>query len=290
MEIPTIKTNESIIIVQYNKSDKKKNDSLIKIMKPLIEHKRVTLATFDLTGDICKLLDSGISINTRRIIDCQMVNIPENAKQNYIASTGWQSMSKSIQMLSDTDQPNSDMFQRASLEVESGKKDFPWNVNKFLLKAFRYSEASLLSTEFFTYSANDIFMTSILLVELLITDQFSCAYNATKKKMEDYIQVRESYEHVPDIRDAHHIIENYTVIMQGSYSENERTERLLRRWDEFNTFVQLIEKNNEQINDIFTLKGEDKKTLKAKLNEIEKLIHTKLGKVRALSTLVSLQN
>ena len=70
-EIPKINPNQGIIVLFYNEKDGQKNKSLLEIMKPLLEHLRLTLLTFDFTMELGTLYSSQIYPKTDHILDAQ---------------------------------------------------------------------------------------------------------------------------------------------------------------------------------------------------------------------------
>ena len=139
IEIPEIKTNECIIISFYQHTNPYLlNPILINIMKPLLEHPRITLITFDFIFDFDKLYNFDINIQTKKIIDAQLMNLPINDyyddnNDDYISLTGWKSLSDFILQAEDNNE-NYLLIYNAKQSVKKDKKKFPHEENSFLKK------------------------------------------------------------------------------------------------------------------------------------------------------------
>ena len=289
--IPVIKNTEGIMLQQYNQSNGEINNSLVDIIKPLLEHKKVTFVTFDFINDFEKLSRLGIYINTYRVIDCQMVYVPESKEKKIIPRTGWWSLKNSMYSLSEIAQPNSPMFQRALEEVKSGKKDFPWTANKFVLKVFHGPKTSWISQEFLEYASNDIFLTAVFAVNILITNQMQSTYVGSIKKLLEFHQLSEKCVNVGDIRRTNYIVEKSATTMQKSFSEIDTAEELLKTWNDLTALSGLAQRRSKRIRNLLKMTEEDIDMLKKKTEEIERIIRdTKMDDVIGMSVLVNMHS
>ena len=276
-EIPEIKTSESIIISCYRHKGKFENDAkLINIIKPLFEHPKITLITFDFTFDFDKLYDYDISIKTNKIIDVQLAKIPDEINNNegkdLICSKGWSGI-KNFVLQANEDNVNSCIIQRAKKSVKSGKKDFPHEENKFLIDHFNYPPICRVTKTFLEYSANDIFYTAIVGVDLLCRGELDNVKKLTTEKFKLFRFYRNKYGNAREIRNFNYAGESFTSAIQGQFTNETQTYQLLSYYKLLKTFVSSIDKYDDLINSIIPGFGEDDKNrIRSRYSEIVEIM------------------
>ena len=128
--IPPIRKDDGIIVFYYeNVSKYKENNKAINVLKPLLEHPKITLLTFDFTMDLELLLKFGINVKTSRIIDAQMLTVGEiSDSDDLIVRANNSSLKHIIGSMRNSDK----MSEAAIRAIESNEKRFPFDANNFL--------------------------------------------------------------------------------------------------------------------------------------------------------------
>ena len=282
--IPKVNPNDGIIVLFYNKGDDKFSyEGPKKILKPLLEHPHVTLLTYDFTADIELLMNFGINVNKTRIIDGQLLSAEDN-QEELISTTRNRSLKMAIKKMKNKDS----MTFNAKREIVNGEKDFPWNANMFLIKQKNLPMTSIVSTDFLSYSANDIFLTALIAVEVMTQNELDSVIQKTREKMKQFTSYWKDYHFVSSFREAEYCRLFYTVIMQGSIQDTDRIDQLLSRWNELSKYQKNINLNNEKINQIMNIDQETKETVKRKLEKVTKILNEqRISHVRMVALLAN---
>jgi len=282
-KIPHINGKDGIIVFFYNKGDDRENvETPCKILKPLLEHPKVTLLTFDFTLDIEFLLKKGINVNKSRIIDCQLLSSDVD-QEELISTSNNRSLNAAIRLSKNKDP----MAFIARKEVEEGLKDFPWNANKFLIKEKELPITAIVSTDFLSYSANDIFLTAVMAVEVMTKYKLKFVIEKTQEKVKQFNEYWNQYGRVSSFREAEYCRIFYTVIMQGTISESDRVDQLLSRWNEMTKFDEKIKLNLDPINEMLNVNQNTKETIKRKLTKVTDILKKQIKLVKKYALLAN---
>lgn len=268
--IPQIIPNGSIIVFFYNKSDDKINNNVpCSILKPLLEHPKMTLLTFDFTLDIEVLYLFGINVNLKRMIDCQLLaNVDKNDNEDLIATTNNRSLAMSIKKMVNKD----GMAFTAKKEMNEGEKDFPHAANKYLILHNDIPATAVISTEFLGYSANDVFLTALMAVETMAKNKLDDVIELTRKKVDQFNKLYNKYNKVKIFREAEYCRMNITVITQGSIDDTSRIDFLINKWDEISKFKKVIDAEIPEIDDKLRLDQKTKDIVMKKFEKIESVL------------------
>ena len=237
----------------------------MQIMKPLLEHPKLTLLTFDFTMELGTLYSDDITIhpNTEHILDGQLGKATKIQLQDLLAATGWKSLSVTIQ---DAE------IDETTLQL--GMKEFPWDVNHFVMKIMNLSNVNMISKDFMKYSSNDIFYTAITGIILLKNDLIEPAKEYSLKKLQLFKEYYQSgtLSYPGKLRQAKYLAMNIATILQSTISDTVRTPTLLKRWSEIDSASKLMNHSNPKIQSILNLEPDDKTLISQRLEEIEKLL------------------
>lgn len=245
IDIPEIKTNESIIISFYeHKGNHQKDPILVQIMKPLLEHPKITLITFDFTFDFDTLFDFNINIKTTRIVDIQLANLPEdtalNEKEDFICSTGWKSIAEYIYRVNE-DNVNSNIITRAKKSIKSGAKKFPHEENGFLIKQFNIPLICEFTKLFLEYSAGDIFYTAIAGIDLLSRGELEDVKERSTMKFDSFKKYRSIYGSASIVREAYYVRESFASVTQAQFSKESKEYQIMSYYKKLNSFVKMLD-------------------------------------------------
>lgn len=241
-KFPKIKTNESIIVSFYNhKGDYRKNLDLVNLMKPLLEHPKITLITFDFTYDLDKLYKFGINLTTTKIIDTQLMDIPNESDEDFIRSTNVKAISDHIDETKD-DHVNTDIISRARKNIINEKKIFPHGENKFLIKQFNYPKICNFTKLFLEYSAEDIFYTAITGINVLAQGKLEDVKNNSLNKLKCFNKHRINYGRVSIIRSASFNSKFFKGVMGVDLCKVSYTGELLKYYGDLSSYLSLIKK------------------------------------------------
>ena len=257
-QIPKIKNCQSIILTIYQcNKPYEKSLNLINIIKPLLEHPNVTLITFDFTYDLDKLFKLGINIKTKRIIDTQLSVVLGDPEQ-LITSTNWKSLASLIRNISKEDLVNQELFLNAIDRINNQSKQFPHEENKFCFKYLDIPKICIFTKTFFEYSSDDIFLTAILFVDILLKQRLDSVKEYSSKKLEQYFEIKDKYGYPTYLRNAHFTCEHYTKAKQSYFDNNFDAVMLLRLLKLLNSYISLWKKGIEYINsDILNMTEKD---------------------------------
>lgn len=298
MNIPKIKTNESIIISFYkHKGDHNEDPILINKMKPLLEHQRITLLTFDFTFDFDKLYHYDINITTSRVIDIQLSKLPEdsvlNETKDFICSTGWKSIGEFICQANE-DNENASLIFRAKESVKNGKKKFPHEENHFLCKHFNYPPICQFTNIFLEYSAGDIFYTAIAGADILIRGEFEEVKERSQNKLKTYQEYRAKYGSVRYVRQAYYVRESFTSAIQAQFSKENKTYQILSYHKKLDSFVKLLNEHPQLLQNVIpSFNDEDASVIHQRYNDIVDIMKDKenvhLGNIKDKAILAHVQ-
>jgi hypothetical protein len=280
--IPKIETNDGIIVFFYNRNDDEKNLKACDILRPLLENKRVTILTFDLTMDLQVLLKFGINANRTRMIDAQLLSTDKNADE-FISTVNNTGLDVFIKRMKNKDS----LAIRAIKQVKEGEKNFPHSANKFLIQALELKKTAVVSEEFLNYSANDIFLTALMVVEIMTQNELDFVIEQSKKKIQQFDDYYNKYKTVTLFRQAEYSRINHTVITEGSIQDTDRTEQLLSRWNEIKGYHNCIKANIDLINDRLHIDQTTKEIVERKLETVTRILKESLYRVKALAILAN---
>ena len=288
-EVPEIKTNESIIISFYqHKGDHNQDLILVNIMKPLLEHTKITLITFDFTFDFDKFYDFGINLKTKRIIDTQLMILPDENLSNdddFIKSGGWKSISHFIRQAKENDDKNNKIIVNAKESIKNNKKDFPHEENSFLIKHFSYPNICQYTKLFLEYSAGDIFYTAVVAVDVLSRGELETVKERSLDKFNSYIKYRKQYGNVRCVRDICYIRDSFLSITQMNFTKESQTHELLNYYKKLKSYNIIIDNYPELFhNTIKICQNDDLLAIKKRYNEIINIMkdsnHEHLGNIK----------
>ena len=247
-QIPKIKNDQSIIITIYQCNEPyEKSLNLINIIKPLLEHPNVTLITFDFTYDLEKLFKLGINIKTNRIIDTQLSVVLSDSDQ-LITSTNCKSLASLIRNISKEALVNQEIFLNAIDRINNQSKQFPHEENKFCFKYLDIPKVCIFTKIYFEYSSDDIFLTAILFVDILLKNNLKLVKQYSSKKLEQYMEIKKKYGYPKYLREAIFTSVHYTNAKVVDFDNNSVTSWLLSLLKTFNSYISLWKKGIKYIN------------------------------------------
>lgn len=272
--IPEIKVNESIIISFYkHKGNHDFDPILVQIMKPLLEDPKITLITFDFTFDFDKLYDFGIDIKTTRVIDVQLMVLPEDelnddCSDDFIRSTGWKPIREFILQAMDNN-INDRIIDNAKDSIKKDKKKFPHEENSFLIELNNYPQISQFTKIFLDYSAGDIFYTAVCGIDVLSRGNLEIVKKRSLMKLASFKDYRRKYGNVRCVRDGYYVRESFTSVIQAQFSKESQTYEILGFYKKLKTYITLIEKYPELLHEIIPeFNEEDVSNFKEKYNYV----------------------
>ena len=270
-DIPPIGTDEGMIAFFYSKETSKKNDTLMKLVKPLFEHKNVIILTFDFTFDLEILQKFGINPNPIGIIDSQLIDYTNynNANNNLILETKVRSLKSHIINI----QYQSSFSKAAQNEIEENKgKDFPFDENKFITKITEVPKISAVTTTFLRYSANDVPLTALVFADVLYQNKFGHVQIFTQQKLCDFNQIKSIVKKPSFLREAIFLSKYKNILMQ-EVNEDAGSTELINIWRKITKIKKLLSKNNQYITKtIFRFNEKQIRDLNQNYEKIEKLL------------------
>jgi hypothetical protein len=241
--IPPIGQHDGFLVFFYTKNGTLTPEVPARVIKPLFEHPRVTILTFDFTEDIQKLQDFGIAPNTTRLIDAQLWGRSEAVSQ--LRGKGFRGLGPTVRNI-ENDDP---CAAQARDWVVSGQKDFPWDANRFLMLAHKLPETAITTKVFLEYSANDIPLTAIAVREVLWRGDIRQVMAATQAKLAECQELEQTFKMPPGLfRQAEFARSHLSLAMQGSFAESDATEDLLKMWANIGKLL-MIHKATETLSD-----------------------------------------
>ena len=248
LDTPEIKTNESIIISLYNHTgDYALNTILIDTMKPLLEHPRLTLLTFDFTEELDTLYKYGIKIHTTRVIDSQLLK-PSNDEFNkdFICSRGWESIGS---MVKDANKElnNANLIARAKECIDNNNNEFPHKENDFLVKAYNYPQICKFTKDFLKYLAENIFYTAIVAVDVLSSHHLNDVKDRSLKKLILYIRYKKRYGEVKYVHKAFLDRDSFTTAVQAHFSNDSLTYQLKSYYETLSDYIIITKRDMRKI-------------------------------------------
>lgn len=265
--LPPIGNKEGIIAFFYSKNDGTLNDALMKIVKPLFEHKNVTILTFDFTQDFDLLKDFKINPNPERVIDNQLIDINlAHNEENLIEHTSV----KSLKIIVSNLKYNGEFSKDAKKYLNEGEKDFSHAIKKFMIMKTEMPEISIVTKEFLNYSANDVAFTALATTEVFIQESVEKVRTLTKKKLVDFKAARKTYEKAINLREASFVRTRVGIAMTHNFSEDDKAEENIKLWDKMKKIQELLNINNQEINKI--LRVTDAKVLDDRVTLIENFL------------------
>ena len=270
-DIPPIGNDEGMIVFFYSKETSKKNDTLMKLVKPLFEHKNVIILTFDFTFDLEILQKFDINPNPIGIIDSQLIDYTNdnNVKNNLILETKVRSLKSHIKTL----QYQSNFSKAAQNEIEKNKeKDFPFDENQFIMKITKVPKISAVTTTFLRYSANDVPLTALVFADVLYQNKFEHVQKFTQQKLCDFIQIKSIVKKPTFIREAI-FLSKYKNILIQEVNEDAKSTELIKKWRRITDIKKLLSKNNDFITKtIFRFNENQIRLLDQNYEKVEKLL------------------
>ena len=272
--IPKIKTNESIILNFYDFDNRDvKNPALINIMKPLLEHPRVTILTYDLTFDLNNLYDFGIRITTRRIIDAQLLRTPGDSileeRKDLICSTGWESLECFTQKTLEVDDVNAGIRSRAKQNINSCMKKFPHDENHFVIENAKLPKSTTFTKRFFEYSSDDIFLTAIAAIDVISRNQLDYVIQKTSEKVELFNQYYERYGSASMMRDLSYLKGKINLYCNSWFNlNNNNVSQLLNDYKNIQKLIKILDLNNQELMEELGADQETKEILKKQFEKI----------------------
>ena len=260
-----------MIVFFYSKETSKKNDTLMKLVKPLFEHKNVIILTFDFTFDLEILQKFGINPNPIGIIDSQLIDYTNynNANNNLILETKVRSLKSHIINI----QYQSSFSKAAQNEIEENKgKDFPFDENKFITKITEVPKISAVTTTFLRYSANDVPLTALVFADVLYQNKFGHVQIFTQQKLCDFNQIKSIVKKPSFLREAIFLSKYKNILMQ-EVNEDAGSTELINIWRKITKIKKLLSKNNQYITKtIFRFNEKQIRDLNQNYEKIEKLL------------------
>ena len=272
-DIPSIGKAEGIIAFFYAKETSEKNDTLMKIVKPLFEHKNITILTFDFTFDLEILQKFGINPNLKGIIDSQFIDYKINEEDKDNNSLIIETNVSSLKALLKDIQYQGEFSKAAQNEIEENKeKDFPFNENRFIMKITKVPKTSVVTKKFLGYSANDVPLTGLIFADVLYQNKFNYVKELTQQKLKDYNEAKSKVGKASLLREATFLSKDKNSIIHHVINEDTKASELILLWNQITSVKKLLSKNNKIINKIFRFEKEQIKGINQKYEKIEKAL------------------
>ena len=283
--IPEIGSCEGVLVLFYDKYGKLNSESVTNILSPIINHPKITLITFDFTYDISKLYDLGFNPSLNRIFDSQTFSI-DSENENLISFTNVKPLSDLI-LLSNNQMDN--FIINAQDWVKKNGKDFPWDVNQFIIEKEKLSPITWLTEDFLLYASNDIPLTALACKFVLTNYKYylNCL-KQTKRKIEEFVSFGPNI--AISIREAEFLRQEIPVIMNYNINERVNTRSLILLWRNHQKLLKLLSLKNPNIEITFRLNFKDIEKITDQKNLIEKILNSKINELLKVRKLHSPNN
>ena len=272
--IPTIKTNECIILSLYSRSGNDvKNFSLIEGMKPLLEHLNLLLLTFDFSSSL-DALKPHCNISTKSILDFQLIYLPpKSSKEDLISSLGWKTLPQLL-MGANEDPVNNSILQKAKERIsKSSIKEFPFEENNFVIKIMKYPQICKFTKSFLEYASDDVFFIALLSIDILTKDSLSYILSTSALKLQKYNSYSSNGCTPSLVRTSHFLKENFTVIKQSYFSRETKLENLIPLYVQMSNLISIVDSKIPTINSSIIFIGEpDIKIIRDRFKQLEDIL------------------
>lgn len=134
------------------------SEPMKELLTSVLSHRNINIATFDFTSDLAVIMDEGVSVNTRQVIDCQLV---WKNNDDLLRSTKVPGLARVIQ-----EAKSNDPFV-ARAKTASMKGSIDWDARGFLMCEMGISMGVFADKHFMEYAAADVILTGIAMLECM---------------------------------------------------------------------------------------------------------------------------
>ena len=147
----------------------------------------VKLITLDFTGDIAAILEAGISVRYKSIIDCQMATAADYPDQ--LRNVKVSGMARLI----DEAPPDTDPLIRRAKGLGKSKRN--WDAVFYVMVAENRSPYTMVDRGFLEYAASDITLTGLVCASVIRQNQMQECIRRTRQKVEQFQECLQEFDH-----------------------------------------------------------------------------------------------
>jgi hypothetical protein len=156
------------------------------LLEQVLNHPRIALVTFDFTSDVGILLEEGINVNLKSIIDCQMAKCCKR-QGRILTHSRCQGLAFFLKEGSVDDDRLFALVERFIKE----KKDLVWDAISFVIRHDRLPKDSFVSRSLLEYAATDVTLTGLVCSVQIKRRRFGNLLGKTRQKVFEFKKVNE---------------------------------------------------------------------------------------------------
>jgi hypothetical protein len=227
VDCPPVGAKNGLIVFLIDQSGKR-NYGPARLLSAFLNHKRITIATFDCTVDLTNLETVGIRYQRDRVIDCQLYGLPRRVE--YLKYTRVNGLGFRVECMA-IDDPLLGQAQ----EIVQAEKSFPWDATLFVLKLDKLPVSEIVTRGFLEYSANDIALTGLAFTEIVREGKIDEVMSQSREKLMEYERAQSDFgvKGPYMVRQAS-LCQRGWLLLKSNCFNGGNTESLLDRWRRFN--------------------------------------------------------
>ena len=141
--------------------------------------KNISIVTFDFTNDIAALMEGGIAVNTRGIIDCQTID--SNGVSSQLKHTLVRGLKSTIDKICGNIDPVMPRVRQLG-----GKEKKNWDAIAFLVDYDNCDKLSFFTQNLLEYSVADLTLTALACVDAIKNGKIQRILQNTRAKVKEY--------------------------------------------------------------------------------------------------------
>lgn len=163
------------------------------LLSRVLTHKNIAILTFDFTCDVASLLEAGIKIDLRNVVDAQTATQNPPKTIGYIKDV----RVSGIRRILDTIEQDEHVLTQdpvvKQVLLHKDRKDVNWDALTFLVHAGHMTMEEFVSKEFLEYAAGDIILTGVMMSYVTLNGLGrACIRNSAEKGREFSAMVKRS--------------------------------------------------------------------------------------------------
>jgi hypothetical protein len=206
------------------------SEEVTTLLSRVLGHERSTIITFDFTGDISALMEAGVKISMKQLIDCQLTY--PDSRTDHITRTKVLGIAKTIAGMNRSIDP---LVLPAQQQLER-KLNQDFNAIWFVMAHDDLPRTVLMTESFLEYAADDLAFTALACCKIIRDGQFKQIRQRSQAKVrnfQDWIRNTGSVLGPPLIRNAaffkQYGMERYTSEYSSADRENDLI-KILATW------------------------------------------------------------
>jgi len=262
--VPEIGNCNGVIIMLYQKNGKSMSDDTIsKVLSPLLYHKNVSIVTYDAAFRLAILNEFNIKMNTNRLFDSHSALIPinTNEKNEFFKDHSFCNAIDEIKC----EDSHTDKSKEWAMK---GLKTFPMYYNMFIIKNRQIPNISNASKMFLESCANDIPLIALICKDMIQKGLRENAILMTQQKLIEF-----SIHSFPYLyRQSLNMCLDISETIQCSLETSHDTSYLLTLWKKHNDIIEIFKKEPRYYFETLRLNNSHIDEIKSRIKLAERIL------------------